>query len=701
MDSSTLRTASTYINNLLLARGLLRNGVTVDFARPSKSEPGEKETMGRIINLVHDLLLRRDKEQEQREKVALTLRTLRKENELSVLEIERLRRGAEDVKRDLALSQASERAAKLALKGVEHAAKTLREEMARLKTTLAQVRTQCANDVRKRDVQIQKLKNHLTAHQRGNKVGIMGASITITPGAIATTNGVNGSSATGDGAVDIADPGYSLKQETTDFLTQLSQSLSDENDGLIGLIRGALGSMKEMLGIPRNAQCPSDDLTAGGDEYGEEADARNANMLHALPTSYEALATDLETTMAHVRTLLTNPNFVSMEEIEVREEEIARLREGWEKMEARWREAVQMMDGWRKRMVDSGDTVNLDELKMGLGLGTGLESLHDGDDESSGTADSHEVEALDDANEIEEVEETDGSEEAHQLESDPEDGDGAKVQERGHGAAQSEKTVDMFDIQLRPEGQVFREVNVNVPSPRKVAFVAKIQDSPTPYADENASENTFEVNTTPSPAKSQSSSRPSRSRRSERLRASGNTISSSRRTVEVLLSDDTRSTTDLSPTGSPRKVRFALSTGSVNVATRSSEYTIPIYTDPLQALKSLSPTRTHADSPAQSLKRSDFSSPICDAPPARAELAERERLTVQEKLNIAQAEAEAQAAVAALAEATDRQVRFEEEEDDDEVGKLRSPVKKTRIGGRPRRRKSTLSPEELQALIGL
>ncbi|KAK5256236.1 hypothetical protein LTR16_003723 [Cryomyces antarcticus] len=673
MDSSTLRTASTYINHLLLARGLLRNGATIDFARPSKSEPGEKETMGQIINLVHDLLLRRDKEQEQREKVALTLRTLRKENELAVLEIERLRRGTEDVKRDLALSQASERTAKLALKGVEHAAKTLREEMARLKTTLAQVRTQCANDVRKRDVQIQKLKNHLTAHQRGNKVGMVGASITITPGAIATTNGVNGSSAMGDGAVDIADPRYSLKQETTDFLTQLSQSLSDENDSLIGLIRGALGSMKEMLGTPGNAQCPSDDPTTGGDEYGEEADARNTNMLHALPTSYEALATDLETTMAHVRTLLTNPNFVSMEEIEVREEEIARLREGWEKMEARWREAVQMMDGWRKRMVDSGDTVNLDELKKGLGLGAGLEPLHNGDDESSGTADSHEVEALDDANKIEgfeEVEETDGSEEEHQLESDPEDGDEADIQEKGHGAAQSEKTVDMFDIQLRPEGQVFREVNANVSSPRKVAFAAKTQDSPTPYADENASEDTFEINTTPSPAKSQSSSRPSRSRRSERLRASDNTLSSSRKPGEVLLSEDTRSTTDISPTRSPRK-----------------------------ALKLLSPARPHADSPAQSLKRSDFTPPICDSPATRAELAERERLTVQEKLNIAQAEAEAQAAVAAAAGATDRQVK--EEEEDDEVGKLRSPVRKTRIGGRPRRRKSTLSPEELQALIGL
>ena len=60
MDKQNLNTASTYINNLLLSRGLLRDGNPIEFARPSKVEGGASTTMAKIINLVHDMILRRD-----------------------------------------------------------------------------------------------------------------------------------------------------------------------------------------------------------------------------------------------------------------------------------------------------------------------------------------------------------------------------------------------------------------------------------------------------------------------------------------------------------------------------------------------------------------------------------------------------------------------------------------------------------------
>jgi hypothetical protein len=60
MDAYNLKTASSYINNLLLARGLLRNGAPIEFAHPSKGEGFKEATMAQIINLIHDLTLRRD-----------------------------------------------------------------------------------------------------------------------------------------------------------------------------------------------------------------------------------------------------------------------------------------------------------------------------------------------------------------------------------------------------------------------------------------------------------------------------------------------------------------------------------------------------------------------------------------------------------------------------------------------------------------
>lgn len=80
MDHSNLETASTYVNNLLLARGLLRNGKPVDFVslldpadtrtdhdredRPSTKASASEQDRGQnvvqVINLVHDLILKRD-----------------------------------------------------------------------------------------------------------------------------------------------------------------------------------------------------------------------------------------------------------------------------------------------------------------------------------------------------------------------------------------------------------------------------------------------------------------------------------------------------------------------------------------------------------------------------------------------------------------------------------------------------------------
>ena len=60
MDSQSRKTASTYINNLLLSRGLLRNGNPIEFATPEQAEGGVDATMAQVMNLVHDLILRRD-----------------------------------------------------------------------------------------------------------------------------------------------------------------------------------------------------------------------------------------------------------------------------------------------------------------------------------------------------------------------------------------------------------------------------------------------------------------------------------------------------------------------------------------------------------------------------------------------------------------------------------------------------------------
>ena len=60
IDLDNLRTASLYINNQLLSRGLLRDGEKINFAHPGDSDSQLANTMGKIMGVVNDLILRRD-----------------------------------------------------------------------------------------------------------------------------------------------------------------------------------------------------------------------------------------------------------------------------------------------------------------------------------------------------------------------------------------------------------------------------------------------------------------------------------------------------------------------------------------------------------------------------------------------------------------------------------------------------------------
>ncbi|USP79088.1 hypothetical protein yc1106_06362 [Curvularia clavata] len=619
MESHSLKTASTYINNLLLSRGLLRNGKPIEFAHPSRGEGGKEATMAQIINLIHDLILKRDRDQEYRESVADTLRTLRSDATRQTAALEKQSARNDDLTRQLSLAQASEQSARKALHAAEASARKLRAEMQRLKTTVDQIRTTCTNDVRKRDREIVRLKSHLTSQQRGNKTGLVGASITINPG----TTGLGGTtSSVREDVPDVDDPEYSLKQETTEFLTQLSQSLSQENDNLIGLVRSTLLTLKELQGMSeQNARDNSEEVSDNEDEE----DTRQ-RMLHTLPTNYESLADDMDTVLDNLKSLLTNPNFVSVEEVELREEEIHRLRAGWEKMEARLRESFMLMDSWRKRMTN-GDTIDLEELRMGLGIGQGLDAA-DGEgfssieeeQEEDETASSVFDERVDDPDCQQEHE--DDQRQTEHLPS-PEADD----------TTPKKNNVDMFKIKLHPSLPALRESNGNKAfgrSPRKVAFSPSIPNTPSQVEDENADESGIDLVGAEKPIRPSSTVKPPHSE--ERV---------SRRNTR-----DERT---------PRKPKSGF------------------LVQPFLFYK-----------PRAVFPSSDHLSNL---------------LTVQEKLRDA-SEAAAAAEVERVASPTmkkDDSARASKED----AGKRapRSPTR-TRIAGRPRRRKSTLTAEELANLLG-
>ncbi|KAJ5698181.1 hypothetical protein N7462_000186 [Penicillium macrosclerotiorum] len=369
MEAHNLQAASTYVNNILLARGLLKSGQAIDFASPDDNEGGTEATMAKIINLVNDLVLRRDREAEHRESLATTIRALRATESEQTMEIGKWKTKATELTRSLALSEASERALKTNISSAEATIRGLKEQVQRMKASVQQVRAQCANDIRKRDLEMQRLKSHLAERQRGKREGLSVTTININPAA--KTSQMRAS-----GGERINDPGYSLHQETTEFLTQLCQNLSDENDTLIELARNTVETLKDLQGLPLTANGDGEDEQSGmSASVGPQKSSTGA--VTTLPTSCEELSAHMDSVLEHLRTLLTNPSFVPLEEVEIRDEEIRRLRESWEKMENRWKQAVTMMDGWQRRLAGGGDSVRVEELKRGMNLDLSFTSAED------------------------------------------------------------------------------------------------------------------------------------------------------------------------------------------------------------------------------------------------------------------------------------------------------------------------------------
>ncbi|PGG98476.1 hypothetical protein AJ79_08848 [Helicocarpus griseus UAMH5409] len=365
METRNLHMASDYINNLLLARGLLRNGKPIDFAEPENAPGGTDDTMARVINLINDLVLRRDREAEQRENLATNVRTLRSTEANQTLEIERLQAKTSDLSRSLALAEGQERAFRATIHSTESTNRGLKEQIQRMRVSIQQIRNQCATDIRKRDVELQKLKSHLTDRQRGKRDGLGVTTITITP-----TPKVNLSRKVTEGGDGLESPGYSLKQESTEFLTHLCQELSDENDAMINIVKNTIQTLRELQGLSDlSEKAGQEQETLASNTWGTSG--RSDISGTELAPQYERLSAEMDLILEQLRLLLTNPSFVPLEEVEIRDEEIYRLREGWERMEERWKEAVAMMDSWHKRMAQGGNAVNIDELRQGMGIGLG------------------------------------------------------------------------------------------------------------------------------------------------------------------------------------------------------------------------------------------------------------------------------------------------------------------------------------------
>lgn len=221
------------------------------------------------------------------------------------------------------------------LRTSEAAAKSLRDETTRLKMVLQQLRNQFANDIRKRDVQLEKIKEQLL-HPRRNPRNVNTITITGTiPPAAA------------DAGPQLLCGPECIAQDTADALTELSQTLANENDNLVSITRQTLSTLNSIQGIKDDFQFPP------------EQDP-NDSYLAVCPQSFDILSEELQRSMTSLRDMLNQPNYVALEElqerdktIEDKEKEISKLQARIVVVEEEWRKSIEMVNMWVHRVNSS------------------------------------------------------------------------------------------------------------------------------------------------------------------------------------------------------------------------------------------------------------------------------------------------------------------------------------------------------------
>ncbi|RMZ78343.1 hypothetical protein DV738_g3861, partial [Chaetothyriales sp. CBS 135597] len=354
MSLSALQSTSAYLNNLLLARGLLPNGHQIDFASSSIDNPDT--TQSQIINLIHDLILRRDRDSSQLESLAATVRRLRAEESQRVIDLQIVQDKNAELARELASSEAQQRALKASLSKAGTHAKELKEQAAKMKSMLDQVRAKCISDVRKRDIELEKLKGHLAGLQRGKKDTSSMKINVLNP---QTHQNWRQRHETGDGQGDE----WSLGKETNNFLTAIVNETSSENVALRKIVKSTMDTLKELTGLENQEIVEEEEDGIGiPGQYRKRSQQDRLDESQDSIVPCETLEERMVAILEHCRAILKDPSFVPIEEVHLREAEIIKLRMGWEKMACRWKEAVTMMDNWRRRMLDGDDRIDPGEL---------------------------------------------------------------------------------------------------------------------------------------------------------------------------------------------------------------------------------------------------------------------------------------------------------------------------------------------------
>ncbi|CCG83692.1 protein of unknown function [Taphrina deformans PYCC 5710] len=310
-DQSNLSASRAYINNALLVRGLIH-----DQESQLKFNSADAPT---VINLIYDFLRKSEQDDAARENMSAKIRETMTENDRKITNEKQQITRTKALEKEVGVLKNHLAHSKDDLAKANAEVKQLRDSLAKTTAALHHTKTQTSNDLRKRDAQISRMKEHLAD---GGTVRRSKASSSMT----VRTNA---------GSINSGPPTFAtyinhdmskqaaLTQESDDTLTKMAQSVAQENDELAELLQATLASLDALVQI-------------------EEEDHP---LFSSTSQSVIMLEAQLKVRLTALRNILDMPNYVPLEEVEVRDGKIKDLQRQLLQIETEWSAAQNVLKG--------------------------------------------------------------------------------------------------------------------------------------------------------------------------------------------------------------------------------------------------------------------------------------------------------------------------------------------------------------------
>lgn len=203
--------------------------------------------------------------------------------------------------------------------------KQLKDSLAKTTAALNHTKIQTANDLRKRDMQIMRMKEHLAD---GGTVRRSKASSSMTIKTMAGSRSGPPISATY--AVYDLSLQASIAKENDDRLAKLAQEVSKENDQLVELLQATLTSLDSLV----------------------EIDEEEHPLFSSTSQSIIMLEAQLKVRLTALRDILDMPNYVPIAEVELRDDKIRDLQNNLLQIKTEWGAAQHVLKGLTETVLE-------------------------------------------------------------------------------------------------------------------------------------------------------------------------------------------------------------------------------------------------------------------------------------------------------------------------------------------------------------